>query len=87
MSPTPHLAHARTRARGAAHGLCTLATFAIVLLAFLTLFAASCARARREGAWVDTTPNGFVAAPVDPPTDASAPDAATRTPPAPATPR
>jgi hypothetical protein len=64
MSATPRLRRALA-----------LALPAVTALA--TLFA-GCARARREGAWVDTTPNGFVAAPVDPPADAGAFDAAAR---------
>ena len=54
---------------------------AIPTVTALAALSASCARARRERAWVDTTPNGFVAAPVDPPADAApplGPDATTR---------
>ena len=53
---------------------------ALVIPTIVTLAAseAGCARSRREGAWVDTTPNGFVAAPVDAPTDAGLLDAASR---------
>jgi hypothetical protein len=51
---------------------------AIPTFTALATLSAGCARLRREGAWVDTTPNGFVAAPVDPPTDAGAPDAGAR---------
>ena len=51
---------------------------AVPTVTVLAGLSASCARARREGAWVDTTPNGVVAAPVDPPTDAGPVDAGAR---------
>ena len=55
-----------------------LAVAAVGIVAAVTVLCAACARARREGTWVDTTPNGFVAAPVDPPGDAGAPDSGAR---------
>ena len=51
---------------------------AIPTITALAALSASCARARRERAWVDTTPNGFVAAPVDAPPDAGSFDAGAR---------